>query len=118
MEQGVLFLKARGRLSPGQPNPICINKHQGNRRRKNLAGVAASTGIVFENAPELSRVPVAFVVQTIGGARLVVLSHVYPPLGGPPAPVKIKLPPDWVIKVTGGTVTTDVEGDPKTLISV
>jgi hypothetical protein len=36
----------------------------------------ALTGIAFENAPAPSNVPVPFVVQRIGAAKLVVVSQV------------------------------------------
>jgi hypothetical protein len=51
-------------------------------------------GNEFENAPTLFNIPVLFVVQTMGGVRLVVNSQVYSPFGVPPVPDTIKLPPE------------------------
>ena len=50
--------------------------------------------MAFENAPVPSNAPVLLVVQITGEARFVVVSRVKPALGFPPAPVRIKFPPE------------------------
>jgi hypothetical protein len=62
----------------------------GIRSLKKLPDWEALTGIAFEKAPVPSSVPVLFVVQTIGGDRLVAVSQVYPLFGVPLAPVRIR----------------------------
>jgi hypothetical protein len=58
-------------------------------------------GNEFENAPTLFNIPVLFVVQTMGGVRLVVNSQVYSPFGVPPVPDTIKCKrQDWCARAT------------------
>ena len=48
----------------------------GSLNRKKLAGCEALIGMAFEKAPAPSSVPALFVIQLIGGVRLVVTSQV------------------------------------------
>ncbi len=59
----------------------------------------------FENDPVPSSEPVLLVVQKIGADRFVVVSKVNPAFAVPPEPLRIRLPPEYTVRLrTGGTV--------------